>query len=109
MTYRIVFHPAAEKEFLSLDNRVKILVSKQLLKISVSPSLGEELGNRHGYDLSGYRKMYVDNKRVRIVYSICEEKIEVEVIAIGKRDDFEVYRIASDRLSQMSKDDSHEI
>lgn len=53
--------------------------------------------------------MYVDNKRVRIVYSICEEKIEVEVIAIGKRDDFEVYRIASDRLSQMSKDDSHEI
>ena len=59
--------------------------------------------------MSGYRTMYVDSKRVPIVYSIREEKIEVEVIAIGKRDDCEAYRIASDRLSPMAKDNSHEV
>ncbi len=109
MMYKVVFHPEAEKEFLSLDNRVRLLVSKQLIKISASPLLGEGLGNRHGYDLSGYRKMYVDNKRVRIVYSIHEDRIEVQIIAIGKRDDFEVYKVARNRVSQMTGDNSHEV
>lgn len=98
MNYKILFHPEAEREFLELDNSVRVLVAKQLTKISSSPLLGEELGNRHGYDLSGYRKMYADNKRIRIVYTIIQNEIKVEVIAIGKRDDFAVYKTASERL-----------
>ena len=42
--------------------------------------------------------MYVDHKRVRIVYRIIEEVIVVEVIAIAQRDDMSVYREASKRI-----------
>ena len=45
---------------------------------------------RHGYDLTGYRKMYADRKRIRIVYSIVEELVLVKIIAIGRRADDEV-------------------
>jgi len=48
--------------------------------------------------LTGYKKVYVDKKRVRIVSKIVEEKIVVYVIAVGKRDDMEVYEIASKRV-----------
>lgn len=42
--------------------------------------------------------MYVDNKRIRIVYFVQQENILVKVIAIGKRDSFDVYKTASERL-----------
>ncbi len=42
--------------------------------------------------------MYVDKKRVRIVYTILEEIITVEVVAVGKRDDMAVYAKAGKRI-----------
>ena len=58
MEFEIKFHPAALKEFCELDGSIKKLVKKQLDKLKTSPFLGEELGNKTGYDLTGYRKMY---------------------------------------------------
>jgi len=100
MIYEIRFKEGAEADFLGFDGRVKKLIAKQLQKIAVSPELGELLGNKAGFDLSGCRKMYVDNKRVRIVYRIVEGKIVVEVIAIGDRDEMRVYDEAAKRLNQ---------
>jgi len=73
-------------------------VGKQFKKIATSPELGQLLGNKNGYDLSGCRKMYVDSKRIRIVYKIIDDRIVIEIIAIGKRDELEVYKKASQRL-----------
>lgn len=98
MLYSLIIHPDADKELLALTNIQRILVYKQFKKISNSPELGQLLGNKSGYNLSGCRKMYVDKKRIRIVYQIIEDKIVVEVIAIGKRDDMEVYAKASLRV-----------
>lgn len=42
--------------------------------------------------------MYADKKSLRIVYRIVDDVIEVEVIAIGKRDDMDVYKKASERV-----------
>ena len=42
--------------------------------------------------------MYVDSKRIRIVYKIIDDRIVIEIIAIGKRDELEVYKKASQRL-----------
>lgn len=81
-----------------LSKSQQILVFKQFKKLSTSPQLGELLGNQNGYDLSGCRKLYVDKKRIRIVYKIIDSQIVVEVIAIGKREGMEVYRNANDRL-----------
>lgn len=96
--YAIEFFPDVEDDLKQLDHRVRLLVFKQLMKLSVSPQLGDLLGNKSGMDLSGCRKMYVDHKRVRIVYRILEEVIIVEVIAIAARDEMAVYREASQRL-----------
>ena len=80
---------------------VTSLLSKSLkfIKLKKSPLLGEELGNKNGYDLTGYRKMYVCKKQVRIVYSIVENKLLINIIAIGKRNDMAVYETASKRVN----------
>ena len=73
-------------------------LKKQLEKLKVSPFLGEELGNKNGYDLSGYRKMYACKKQIRIVYSVVENVLLVNILAIGKREDMEVYKTAVERV-----------
>ena len=98
MEYQIKFHPAALHEFCKLDGSIKKLVKKQLDKLKKSPLLGEELGNKNGYDLSGYRKMYACKKQIRIVYSVVENILLVNIIAIGKREDMEVYSTAAERV-----------
>ena len=100
MTYKVLFHPDAAKEVARLDNRVKLLVLKQIKKLSITPGLGSELGNRHGINLSGYRKLYADKKKIRIVYKIVDEKVLVQIIAIGKREGMEVYQKAATRLQE---------
>ena len=97
MNYKIKFHPLAEKELNKLDGSVKILVVKQISKLSNNPEYGEDLGNKHGYDLTGYKKIYVNNKKIRIIYKIEKEKVLIKIIAIGKRNDFEVYQDADKR------------
>ncbi len=99
MIYKIVLKIEADEELAKLSARERALVFKQFKKISVSPELGKSLGNKAGYDLSGCRKMYADKKRIRLVYRLLDDQIVIEVIAIGKRDDMEVYRSASKRLN----------
>jgi len=98
MSYDLIIHPLAQKDMKALSKTQQILVLKQFKKLKNSPQLGDPLGNKNGYNLSGCRKLYVDKKRVRIVYKIVDNQIIVEVIAIGKRDDMEVYQKASVRL-----------
>ena len=100
LMYKIEFFAEVEEDLKKLDNRVRLLVFKQLKKLSLSPQLGDLLGNKAGMDLSGCRKMYIDHKRVRIVYRILEDVIVVEVIAISIRDEMSVYGEASVRLKK---------
>jgi len=96
--FKIIFHPDAAREIFVLDNRQKFLVLKQIKKLSLTPGNGKQLGNKQGLDLSGYRKMYADQKKIRIVYKIVEKKILVQIIAIGKRDNMKVYKKAANRI-----------
>jgi len=98
MKFKIVFHPDAAREISELDNRQKVLVLKQIKKISLTPGIGKQLGNKMGLDLSGYRKMYADRKKIRIVFKIVEKKILIQIIAIGKRDNMKVYKKAAKRI-----------
>ena len=100
LRYKVLFHPDAAKEVARLDNRVKLLVLKQIKKLSITPGLGSELGNRHGINLSGFRKLYADKKKIRIVYKIVDEKVLVQIIAIGKREGMNVYQKAATRLQE---------
>jgi len=98
MSYRVVLKNGVEEDLKALSKAQLILVAKQFKKLKNSPQLGDPLGNKNGYELSGCRKLYLDKKRVRIVYKIIDDQIVVEVIAIGKRDDMKVYQKAFVRL-----------
>jgi len=62
MIYKIVLNPQVDNDLEELSHMQKTLVFKQLKKISTSAELGQMLGNKNGYDLTGYRKMYADKK-----------------------------------------------
>ena len=95
--YEIKFNPLIEDDLRQLGNSIRLEVFKKLKKIQQSPELGELLGNKNGMNLTGLRKVYVAKKQVRIVYEIIDDVLIVHVIAIGKREDMEVYRQADQR------------
>ncbi len=99
MSYKLTFKEGVEKDLSKLSHAQEMLVLKQFVKLQNSPELGQPLGNKAGYNLSGCRKMYVDKKKIRIVYRIIDDEIVIEVIVVGKRDDMKVYAEASERLA----------
>lgn len=99
MVFEVKLKEDAVKDLKSLDKGLQSLVVKQLRKLATSPQLGDLLGNLHGYDLTGYRKIYVAKKSIRIIYSIVDEVALVEVISIGKRDNLKAYEVASKRIT----------
>ena len=99
MSYRLILHPDIHKDFTKLSKSQVILVLKQFKKLQTSPQLGKPLGNKVGYNLSGCRKLYVDKKKIRIVYRIIDKEIVVEVVVVDKREDMSVYKKANERLA----------
>jgi len=95
-TWKVELIQEAQNDFNSLDGSVKKRVLKQLVKLEQNPNCGDPLGSKAGINLDGYFKLYADNKRIRIIY----EKFDniIKVIAIDKREDLEVYRIALKRI-----------
>ncbi len=98
-TWRVELIAEAQADFNNLDGSVKKRVLKQLIKLEKNPKYGDNLGNKAGINLEGYFKLYADKKRIRIIY----EEIDniIKVIAIDKREDMEVYRIALKRILSM--------
>ena len=77
-------------------------LTRDNIKLSLTPGNGKQLGNKQVLDLSGYRKMYADQKKIRIGYKIVKKKILVQIIAIGKRDNMKVYKKAANRIQDNS-------
>ncbi len=100
-TWKVELISEAKADFDRLDGSVKKKVLKQIVKLEKDPQYGDPLGNKAGIDLEGYYKLYADKKRIRIVYQPISSVIKV--IAIDKREDLEVYRLAMKRIRTMSK------
>lgn len=92
MAYSLRWKSEAEQEFNSLDKAVQQQAFAQFKKLINSPELGQPLGNKAGFDLTGYRKLYFFQKKYRIVYTLDRKNNEVIIFAIGKREDLKVYR-----------------
>jgi len=95
--YEIKYHPLLEEDLKQLNNSVRIEVFKKLQKIQHSPELGKSLGNKNNMNLTGLRKVYVSKKKIRIIYEIVNNILVVYILAIGKREDMEVYKQAEQR------------
>jgi mRNA interferase RelE/StbE len=98
LIHPIEFIPEAANDYKKLDGSVKKKVNKKLEELSKNPSIGEHLGNKFNVNLTGFYKIYIDNKNYRIVYRIIDDEIEiVEIWGIGKRDKEEIYKIIGKR------------
>lgn len=98
-TWKVELIPEAHADFNGLDGSVKKQVLKQLVKLEKNPKYGVPLGNKAGFNLEGYFKLYAVRKQIRIVYH--ESGQTIKIIAIDKREDLEVYRIAWKRILLM--------
>jgi mRNA interferase RelE/StbE len=102
MVYKIEFLPDAEKDFDALDGSIRKEVTKKIDALADNPFLGKPLGKKYGVDLTGFYKLYVSKKKYRIVYRLIGKHIEViEIVAIGKRDKEEVYKLVARRLKKL--------
>jgi mRNA interferase RelE/StbE len=102
MTYKVELIPEAGDDFNNVDGSVKKQIAKKIDSLSENPFLGDHLGNKFGIDLTGFYKLYAIKKKYRIVYHFVGDRLEiVEIIAIGKRDKEEVYRLVAKRLKKL--------
>lgn len=93
MTYKLEFLKSAKKEWDKLDFNNKNQFIKKLGERLVTPNIQKDR-------LSGIPNCYKIKLRTsgyRLVYKIIEDKILVQVIAIGKRDKERIYNLAQHR------------
>lgn len=104
MPYRVELHPDAVNDFDKLDGSIRKEVAKKIDALINNPFLGKPLGNNFGINLTGFYKLYISKKKYRIVYRLIGDYLEViEIIAIGKREKGEVYKMAFKRLTKLLK------
>ena len=97
--YKIKFLQEAELEFKNLDNNLFLKASKVLTKLSQDPfAYSAPLGQKMNLNLTGLRKAYVDDKRIRIVIMILEKRLIILVISVNKRDKGKVYHLTQKRI-----------
>lgn len=94
MTYRLVFKQDAQKEWKNLDSTIKHQFKKKLIERLEQPRV-------ESARLSGMKDCYKIKLRsagYRLVYEVRDRDIVVSVVAVGKRDRNQVYKIAVKRI-----------
>jgi mRNA interferase RelE/StbE len=93
MTYKLKFDKRAWKEWGKLGHPVKEQFKKKLKERLENPRVPSA-------KLSGHADRYKIKLRsagYRLVYQVIDEEVVISVIAIGKRENSDVYNLASDR------------
>jgi len=94
MTYSLEFKESALKEWKKLDRAIREQFKKKLAERLTRPRIASAR-------LSGMADCYkikLRNAGYRLVYQVDDKRIVVIVVAVGKRDNFAVYRSAGERL-----------
>ena len=94
MTYKLVFKVEAEKEWRKLDSTIKSQFKKRLIERLENPHvLSARLSN-----MQNCYKIKLRSAGFRLVYQVREQEVIVSVVAVGKRESNQVYKIAAKRL-----------
>jgi len=94
MSYRLHFIKKSKKEWDKLNSTVREQFKKKLKERLNSPIVPND-------KLSGYENVYKIKLRssgFRLAYEVVEDKIIVVVLAVGKRENSEVYKSLDGRL-----------
>lgn len=100
-----IYLEEAEKDLRKLDKHIAKGIKELIEKVSYRPlpppdGIGKPLGNLSGCNLVGCYKIKIMKPPLRIVYRLDDENHKMEIIAVGARDDSEVYKEASRRLKK---------
>jgi len=94
MTFRLVFKQDAQKEWRKLDSTIREQFKKKLKQRLVSPRV--ESSRLNG--MKDCYKIKLRSAGYRLVYEVRDEEVVVSVVAVGKRERNEVYKIAIKRI-----------
>ncbi len=94
MTFKLVFKHAAKKEWDSLDSTIRAIFAKKLKERIVEPRVESSRlnGMKDCYKIKLRRQGY------RLVYQVREDELIVSVVAVGKRERNQVYKMAIKRV-----------
>lgn len=94
MTWVLRLWREASGDINSLDKPVRLRAQEQLRRLCVHPKTNHALSGA----LAGCYSVEVA-RRYRIVFRLILGSGELQVIAVGKRENLEVYRIAAERVA----------
>ena len=95
MTYNLEFLEEAKKEWDKLNPTIRQQLKKKLVQILESPRISKN-------QLSGSTNRYKIKLRsigYRLVYEVIDQQVLVLVVAVGRRENNQVYKAADKRQS----------
>jgi len=93
MSYKLLFHPKALKEWEKLDKSIKEQLKKKLKERLQNPKIPSA-------KLSGFNNVYKIKLRssgYRLVYQVKDNELIVLVLVVNKREDNIVYELLAKR------------
>ena len=93
-SFSLEFHVLALKEWQKLDNTVREQFKKQLEKRILNPKVASA---KLSGELDNFYKIKLRTVGYRLVYEVIDHRLVILVIAVGKRNQDDVYRQASKR------------
>jgi len=94
MSYKLYFIKKSKKEWDKFNPSIKEQFKKKLKKRLIDPIVPHD-------KLSGYENIYKIKLRssgYRLVYEVKEEKIVIVVLAVGKRENNDIYNSLAKRV-----------
>ena len=94
MTFKLVFKQDAKKEWDKLDSTIKAQFKKKLIERLENPRVDSSRLN----GMKDCYKIKLRSAGYRLVYQVRDSEVLVSVVAVGKRDRNQVYKIAIKRI-----------
>lgn len=94
MTYKIKFREDALKEWQKLDKAIQQQFAKKLKKCSENP----HIPSAKLRDAKDSYKIKLRSSGFRLVYQVIDDQLIIAVVAVGKRERSDVYKLASERM-----------
>ena len=94
MTYKLVFKQEAYKEWKRLDATIKNQFKKKLIERLEKPKIVTARLN----GMKNCYKIKLRSAGYRLVYEVRDTEVIVSVVAVGRRDRNQVYKIAMKRI-----------
>jgi mRNA interferase RelE/StbE len=95
LQYRLEFLPSAEKEWRKPGAGIRLQFARKLEGRLANP----HVASARLFDMPDCYKIKLRSVGYRLVYRVFDDRIVVQVVAVGKRERNQVYKIAAGRLA----------